>query len=72
MYEHVHVWNYYVSACTLCLIIELFVFSEYGEHWHKSGIFEKRQNAYDDFIAAGEHLVKEKYTCSDKLVKMFL
>ena len=47
---------------------EVYLSSEYGEHWHKSGIFEKRQNAYDDFIAAGEYLVKEKYTSTEKLV----
>jgi prolyl oligopeptidase len=32
---------------------------EYGRAWHKAGQFEKRQNAFDDFIAAGEFLKSE-------------
>eukprot|EP01124_Arcella_intermedia_P008269 TRINITY_DN151_c0_g1_i1.p1 TRINITY_DN151_c0_g1~~TRINITY_DN151_c0_g1_i1.p1 ORF type:complete len:722 (-),score=138.40 TRINITY_DN151_c0_g1_i1:410-2575(-) len=35
---------------------------EYGEDWHKAGIKEKKQNVFDDFIAAAEFLVKEQYT----------
>jgi len=34
---------------------------EYGEVWHEAGMFEKKQNVYDDFIAAAEYLVKERY-----------
>jgi prolyl oligopeptidase len=41
---------------------------EYGTGWHKAGQFEKRQNAYDDFIAAGEFLKAEKFTTADGLV----
>jgi prolyl oligopeptidase len=41
--------------------------SEYGEEWHKAGMFEKKQNVFDDFIAAGEYLVKEHYTSPAKL-----
>jgi prolyl oligopeptidase len=40
---------------------------DYGEEWHKAGIICKKQNVFDDFIAAAEYLVKEKYTCSEKL-----
>ena len=32
---------------------------EYGPDWHQSALKGKRQNAYDDFIAVGEHLIKE-------------
>jgi prolyl oligopeptidase len=40
---------------------------EYGRDWHLAARVEKRQNAFDDFIAVAEHLVKEKYTAPAKL-----
>lgn len=40
---------------------------EYGEKWHKAAVKEKRQNVYDDFIAAGEYLISTGYTSSEKL-----
>ncbi len=40
---------------------------EYGEAWHRGGMLEKKQNVFDDFIAAGEYLVKEKYTSPARL-----
>lgn len=41
---------------------------EYGVKWHEGGMKLKKQNVFDDFIAAAEYLIKEKYTNPEKLV----
>jgi prolyl oligopeptidase len=40
---------------------------EYGETWHKGGMFEKKQNVFDDFFAAAEYLIANKYTTAERL-----
>ena len=40
---------------------------EYGQTWHEAGMFEKKQNVFDDFIAAAEYLVREQYASPQTL-----
>jgi prolyl oligopeptidase len=41
--------------------------AEFGEDWHRAGMLEKKQNVFEDFIAAGEYLISQKYTDRDHL-----
>ena len=42
--------------------------NEYGESWHQDGMLQKKQHTFDDFIAATEWLIKNKYTNPSKIV----
>ena len=41
--------------------------AEFGEDWHRAGMLGKKQNVFDDMIAAAEHLIAEKYTDKNHL-----
>jgi prolyl oligopeptidase len=41
--------------------------AEFGEDWHRAGMLDKKQNVFDDFAAAGEFLISQKYTDKDHL-----
>ncbi|MGA8283799.1 MAG: prolyl oligopeptidase family serine peptidase [Candidatus Sulfotelmatobacter sp.] len=41
--------------------------SEFGEDWHRAGMLDKKQNVFDDMIAAAGYLISEKYTDKDHL-----
>jgi len=63
------------SAARIALLEQGFVYAsanlrggaEYGEAWHRQGMKLEKQNVFDDFIAAGEWLIREKYTSSARL-----
>ena len=40
---------------------------EFGKEWHKAGTLGQKQNVFDDFIGAAEHLIEKKYTKPEKL-----
>ena len=41
--------------------------AEFGEDWHRAGMLDKKQNVFDDFIAAAQYLIAEKYTSPEHL-----
>ncbi|MFZ0146669.1 MAG: prolyl oligopeptidase family serine peptidase [Candidatus Sulfotelmatobacter sp.] len=41
--------------------------SEFGEDWHRAGMLDKKQNVFDDMIAAAEYLISQKYTDKNHL-----
>ncbi len=63
------------NAMRLALLEQGFVYAnanlrgggEYGEEWHRQGMKLKKQNVFDDFIAASEWLIANKYTSSERL-----
>ena len=60
----------WLEAGGMFAVVNLRGGGEYGEEWHKDGMRLKKQNVFDDFISAAEHLVKEGYTQPSKLVSM--
>jgi prolyl oligopeptidase len=41
---------------------------EYGEDWHQAGMKANKQNVFDDFCAAAQYLIDEKYTVAKRII----
>jgi len=63
-------YSFWIKAGGILAIPNIRGGGEFGEQWHQAGMKEKKQNVFDDFIAAAEWLIENKYTCSQKLVVM--
>jgi Serine proteases of the peptidase family S9A len=59
--------TFFVEQGGIYVVVNLRGGSEYGEEWHKAGMLLNKQNVFDDFIAAAEYLIENKYTNSQKI-----
>ncbi|TKJ18714.1 prolyl oligopeptidase family serine peptidase [Blastococcus sp. CCUG 61487] len=57
----------WVAAGGVWVVANLRGGSEHGEEWHRAGMRERKQNVFDDFAAAAEHLVAEGWTTHEQL-----
>jgi len=58
---------YWLEQGGVFVLVTLRGGNEYGERWHRAGMLENKQNVFDDFIAAAEWLIANKYTRTEKL-----
>ena len=58
---------FFVEQGGIYAVVNLRGGSEYGEKWHKSGMLLNKQNVFNDFIAAAEHLIATRYTNKNKI-----
>ncbi|MFH1699778.1 MAG: prolyl oligopeptidase family serine peptidase [Candidatus Zixiibacteriota bacterium] len=62
-----HTYLYWLEKGGIYVKVNLRGGGEFGEEWHKAGMLDKKQNVFDDFIAAAEWLIENKYTSTPKL-----
>lgn len=60
-------WFAWIEAGGIFALANIRGGGEYGKEWYRAGCLESKQNSYDDFIAAAEHLIRQEYTTSDQL-----
>ena len=65
--EYLVRWHMWLEMGGLLAVANLRGGSEYGEEWHQAGVKTRKQNVFDDFIAAAEWLISEGYTQTSKL-----
>jgi len=63
----VDAWFAWIEAGGILAVANVRGGGEYGEEWHKAGMLGEKQNSYDDFIAAAEHLIAQGYTNPERL-----
>ena len=61
------IYNWWIEHGGAVAIVNLRGGAEFGEEWHKAGMLDKKQNVFDDFIAAAEWLIANKYTSRERL-----
>jgi len=57
----------FVESGGVCAVAVLRGGGEFGERWHRDGMLERKQNVFDDFVAAAEWLIAEGYTSRERL-----
>jgi prolyl oligopeptidase len=58
---------FFIEQGGIYAVVNLRGGSEYGEKWHQDGMLDKKQNVFNDFIAAAEWLIRNKYTSNQKI-----